>query len=916
MQPGSQPRGPHLLLVWPIFFGVCLTLLRVFVLSGFGVQDLDGAAAIALLWGLPGQIAFGLLLAFPLHLLQHSRARWLIEALVYPVVLVNVAAFHYQAVFGRLPGVTALYYLREAGHFTASASVHAPITAVVAEVVVVGTLLIAAAESLRKRETKPSKTAMAIITLSAVATIAFTVAPLFFPERPIAASRVPIFWLIRSWGLRQSWEPDSTHIDPQQVLELQQMLGHRPPFGGVDPRYPLCGTGPRNPERTGNGRSVIFLVLESVASDEMRLKYRRQLVMPALNRIAAESVVFTSVKASGSKSVQAMPALFAGIPPQPAAHLLWKTPLNHVEGLPLLLRERGYDTAYFHGGDLSFEHQRAFLRMAGFETIVEFDIAEGHPFLGWGNPDDLMFEKLRTWIDLHRATDAASPYLATLFTLSTHDPYILPPNRKPVFEGSGQWPRFVESLRFLDEQLAAFYQWYLVHEAPRGTLLVITGDHAPHLAGGRRIEDADVERFDVPLVIHGVRSDDPALTERRAAQFDIPATILGLLDLSPSRCDQGLDLLASHTRWPRDRVLYAVAGDQLEHLHVWFHDAHVRLDLETRKATVAPDPPSAIVGYARRDEYNRVAQQFLRLANAVSASLIATDGFAPPPPTVRVARAPMPRVTRPQFISHRGQSQGEVAPALQNKRAAIERALRDGFRAIEIDVTLTRDEQVVVLHDTSIDAGGMPKPVSSLTLQELRAIPGQADLLTLEEALAAFGDRADFLVEVKPAGDSLYVNTRLALEAARIVNGRTTPGGVVMDSFSPFIAESLQRQCSCSVGLDAPPKIDPRWVDSAAFLRMDWIYVNFRQASPALIRYAHKRGLRVLVYTVNQLRDIERLRAEWPDAVITDRATVEAELAISVLQSPADGVVPEREKTEGGGRKTDRDSGGTLGQMR
>ena len=59
--------------------------------------------------------------------------------------------------------------------------------------------------------------------------------------------------------------------------------------------------------------------------------------------------------------------------------------------------------------------------------------------------------------------------------------------------------------------------------------------------------------------------------------------------------------------------------------------------------------------------------------------------------------------------------------------------------------------------------------------------------------------------------------------------------------------------------------------DSVAQNGLDWIYVDYRQVSAELVRYAHQRGLRVAVFTVNDLREIARLNGEWPDAVITDR---------------------------------------------
>jgi glycerophosphoryl diester phosphodiesterase len=78
--------------------------------------------------------------------------------------------------------------------------------------------------------------------------------------------------------------------------------------------------------------------------------------------------------------------------------------------------------------------------------------------------------------------------------------------------------------------------------------------------------------------------------------------------------------------------------------------------------------------------------------------------------------------------------------------------------------------------------------------------------------------------------------------------------------------------------VDAPfgRPVEQAWLDDQARNGMDWIYVHFSQATPELIRYAHGQGLRVLVYTVNDPREVAHLRTERPDAVITDRAALAA----------------------------------------
>lgn len=115
--------------------------------------------------------------------------------------------------------------------------------------------------------------------------------------------------------------------------------------------------------------------------------------------------------------------------------------------------------------------------------------------LVWGYDDRTMFNKLKNWI-LGIVQTGSHPYLATLATLSTHDPYVLPEDwnagysEKPrtlaesliccSIEGEkNTMTAAAETYRFLDEQIGDFYDWY--RENTHDTLLVITGDHPPIL---------------------------------------------------------------------------------------------------------------------------------------------------------------------------------------------------------------------------------------------------------------------------------------------------------------------------------------------------------------------------------------------------------------------------------------------------
>ncbi|HEY7924868.1 MAG TPA: glycerophosphodiester phosphodiesterase family protein, partial [Vicinamibacteria bacterium] len=111
----------------------------------------------------------------------------------------------------------------------------------------------------------------------------------------------------------------------------------------------------------------------------------------------------------------------------------------------------------------------------------------------------------------------------------------------------------------------------------------------------------------------------------------------------------------------------------------------------------------------------------------------------------------------PLVIAHRGDS----AHRPENTLAAIAGALELGVSAVEIDVQLTRDGRVVVMHDSTLDRTTSGRgDVRQLSLAEIRALSagypsrfGTAyqgeHVPTLAEVLSLVRDRARTLIEIK-----------------------------------------------------------------------------------------------------------------------------------------------------------------------
>ena len=150
---------------------------------------------------------------------------------------------------------------------------------------------------------------------------------------------------------------------------------------------------------------------------------------------------------------------------------------------------------------------------------------------------------------------------------------------------------------------------------------------------------------------------------------------------------------------------------------------------------------------------------------------------------------------RARFISHRGESMR----APENTMAAFREAVESGADGFECDVYLTRDNQIVCLHDgTAKRTGGLDVKPSQATLAELQALDAGSwkgpqfkgeRMPTLDEALSLARDGFEIYVEIKCGTEIL---PRLAEVIA--AEPKATPERVLFICFNADVIAAVRRQ--------------------------------------------------------------------------------------------------------------------------
>ena len=240
-----------------------------------------------------------------------------------------------------------------------------------------------------------------------------------------------------------------------------------------------------------------------------------------------------------------------------------------------------------------------------------------------------------------------------------------------------------------------------------------------------------------------------------------------------------------------------------------------------------------------------------------------------------------------RVIAHRGLA----VDVPENTLAAFGAALEVGADILETDVHLSKDGQVIISHDPTLARlVGLTGLVSDYTAAELASMDlgGGHGFSTLVEALEAF-PKHRFNVDLKEASvvdpfvdvvTQLRAHDRVLIasfeESHRAKAAQALPA-VASSASPPHVIEGRFRSW---MGLPTDSWMLP---EGMVALQIPVTRYGFAMATPSLIRAAHKKGLEVHVWTINDPTDMARLWQMGVDGIITDRADLAVDVRTALV---------------------------------
>lgn len=278
------------------------------------------------------------------------------------------------------------------------------------------------------------------------------------------------------------------------------------------------------------GYNIFMIILESHGQEMVSFynEKRTETITPFLDSLLTNSLSFNGM-ANGRQSIEALTSILSGLPSLMSKdYVESRYAANRLDGFGSILKQHGYSTAFFHGGNNGTMNFNSSAFSAGFDNYYGRD--------EYGNDDDydgtwgisdmpfLQFTALKL-------NEMPKPFAAGVFTLSSHHPFKLP---KGYELPDGNYATdFEKTVRYTDDALRHFFETISKYDWFDSTIFVIVGDHVNpehrydnYLNGYGQYQI--VTAFYAPSIIKPLR------TNIMAQQTDIGVSLIAALGYNDS----------------------------------------------------------------------------------------------------------------------------------------------------------------------------------------------------------------------------------------------------------------------------------------------------------------------------------------------------------------------------------------------
>jgi len=296
--------------------------------------------------------------------------------------------------------------------------------------------------------------------------------------------------------------------------------------------------------------NIIFICIESLSGKYLNSLGSNLNITPNLDSLANNSLFFSNLFATGTRTVRGMEAITLSIPPTPGRSIVKRKNNHDLFTIGEVFKQNGYERNFFYGGDGYFDNMNNYFGGNGFNIIdrgrgflldsgintKRTNIEDDEVTLenAWGVCDEDIYNKVIKEAD--KTYEEGTPFFDFIMTTSNHRPYTYPEGRIDIPSGTGR----NGAVKYTDYAIGEFIKKAKSKPWFENTIFVIMSDHCASSAGRWEL---DVQNYHIPAIIYNAKNIKPQKIDKLCSQIDLFPTIFSLLNWDYTTNLFGRDIL-------------------------------------------------------------------------------------------------------------------------------------------------------------------------------------------------------------------------------------------------------------------------------------------------------------------------------------------------------------------------------------
>lgn len=293
--------------------------------------------------------------------------------------------------------------------------------------------------------------------------------------------------------------------------------------------------------------NIILIAIESFSADFLSTFGNKDNLTPNYEKLANESMFFTNLYATGTRTVRGMEALTLSVPPTPGNSIVRRPNNDNLFSVSSIVQSKNYQPYFIYGGDGYFDNMNNFFGGQGFDIV---DRDRGNPLSdniktqrfkiedkevsfenAWGICDEDLYKQSIKYAD--KSAKANKPFFQFVMTTSNHKPYTFPSGKIDLPQGERNG-----AVKYTDHALGKFINDAKSKPWFKNTVFVIVADHCASSAGKWEI---NIAKHHIPAIIYNLHQK-PEKIERLTSQIDVMPTLFGYLGWNYNTSLYGKDI--------------------------------------------------------------------------------------------------------------------------------------------------------------------------------------------------------------------------------------------------------------------------------------------------------------------------------------------------------------------------------------